>query len=61
MLIRTRCPQEAVLIGHDIEVRVISTHGSQVRLGIKAPDGVAVLREELLGKLSLQSNEPFTS
>lgn len=48
MLIPTRGPQEAVLIGPDIEVRIISTRGNQERLGIKAPDDVVVLREQLL-------------
>lgn len=48
MLILTRRIQEALVIGDDIEVVVLDVRGSQVRLGIKAPDDVPILREELI-------------
>jgi sRNA-binding carbon storage regulator CsrA len=39
-------------------MRIISMRRSQVCLRIKVPDGVMVLREELLGKQPIKSNEP---
>ncbi len=41
---------KASLIGHDIEVVVLEVRGNIVRLGIKAPGEIAVVRSELLGK-----------
>ena len=35
-------------IGRDIKVIILEIRGSQVRLGIKAPDGMKILREEVL-------------
>ncbi len=50
MLILTRRVGESVIIGEDVEVSVLSVKGSQVRIGIKAPKGVAVHRQEILGR-----------
>lgn len=48
MLILTRRVGESILIGQDIEVAVLGLKGNQVRIGIRAPTGVPVHREELL-------------
>ncbi len=48
MLVLSRRPGQVILIGPDIEVVVISIDGIQVRLGIKAPREVTVLRREVL-------------
>lgn len=47
MLVLTRRPHEAVRIGNEIEVRVLSVEGRKVRLGIEAPDEMLILREEV--------------
>ena len=47
MLILSRRAGEALRIGDDIEVQVMSINGNQVRLGIKAPREIAVDREEI--------------
>lgn len=47
MLILTRRIGESLIIGDDIEVEVLGSQGNQVRLGIKAPEEVIILREEL--------------
>lgn len=47
MLILTRKLDESIMIGNDIEVKVIKVSGSQVHLGIVAPKNVAVYRHEL--------------
>jgi len=47
MLILTRMTGETVTIGHDVRIRVLAVKGAQVRLGIEAPDGVRIMREEI--------------
>jgi len=47
MLILTRRPGERVVIGDDILVTVMAVSGHTVRLGIEAPDGVSIYREEI--------------
>jgi carbon storage regulator len=47
MLILTRRPGERVVIGDEILVTVMSVSGHTVRLGIAAPEGVPIYREEI--------------
>lgn len=47
MLVLTRKQGQSILIGERIRVKVLGVHGQQVRLGIDAPDTVAVVRDEL--------------
>ncbi len=47
MLILTRRPGERVVIGGDILVTVMGVSGHTVRLGIEAPEGVSIYREEI--------------
>ena len=47
MLILTRKLGEAIVIGHDIKITFLEIRGKQIRVGIEAPRGVAVHREEV--------------
>lgn len=48
MLILQRRPGESLLIGDEIEVTVVSVEpGGRVRLAIKAPRSMTILRNEL--------------
>lgn len=47
MLVLSRRPNESIRIGADIQIKCLGVHGNQVRLGIAAPDGVVVDREEI--------------
>ena len=47
MLILTRKTGEGITIGNDIQIKVVSVSGNQVRVGIHAPREVRVLREEI--------------
>ncbi len=55
MLVLTRKINESIRIGDDITIKVLEIRGSQVRLGIEAPEDVKVYREELYQKI-LQEN-----
>lgn len=56
MLVLTRKVKQSVMIGDDIEVTVLSSDGTKVRLGIRAPLDVPVHREEIY--LQIQANGP---
>lgn len=47
MLVLTRKKGQALMIGDDIEITVLETQGDQIRIGIKAPKDITVLRKEL--------------
>jgi carbon storage regulator len=47
MLVISLKEQENFFVGDDIEVRVLELHRGKVRVGIKAPKGLLVLRGEL--------------
>jgi len=47
MLILTRRPGERVVIGDEILVTVMAVSGHTVRLGIEAPPGIQIYREEI--------------
>ena len=47
MLILSRKKGESLVLGGEIEVTVVDVTGDKVRLGIKAPENVSVLRAEL--------------
>lgn len=47
MLILTRRPGERVVIGEDVLVTVMEVSGQTVRLGITAPQGLPIYREEI--------------
>lgn len=47
MLILTRKLGEAIAVGDEIKIRVLEIKGGQVKLGIEAPNDIAVHREEI--------------
>lgn len=47
MLVIRRRPGESLVIGDDIEIEVLDSTGSQVKLGIRAPKSVVVVRKEI--------------
>lgn len=51
MLVLTRRIGEIIRVGDDVEINVLDVKGSQVRIGVKAPDNVAVHREEIYQRI----------
>jgi carbon storage regulator len=47
MLVIRRRPGQSVLIGDDIEIEIIESGPSRVKLGIRAPQSVPVMRGEV--------------
>jgi carbon storage regulator len=52
MLVLTRKKDEAIRIGNDIIIRVVSVDKNSVRIGIEAPKEMTILREELAQAVS---------
>lgn len=57
MLILTRKPGEAVMIGDDVTFTVLGVKGNQVRTGIDAPKSVPVHREEIYQRIKRERQE----
>ncbi len=53
MLVLTRRAGESIRIGDNITVRVLEARGSQVRIGIDAPEDIKIYREEIYEAASL--------
>lgn len=51
MLILTRRVKETLMVGDDITITVLGVKGNQVRLGINAPRGTSVHREEIYRRI----------
>jgi len=57
MLVLTRCKDESIMIGEDIEVLIVDIRGKKVRLGIIAPKSVPVHRKEVYQTIHHQKTE----
>ena len=47
MLVLTRKVGQNIMVGEDIRISVIEVRGKQVRLGVEAPGGLPIHREEV--------------
>ncbi len=68
MLVLTRRLEESILIGDDIEIKVLQVRGTGpqavVRLGIVAPKSVTILRKEIYDEVvaaNRQAAQPAAS
>lgn len=57
MLALSRKPGESVVIGNDIEITILEVKGEQVKVGIKAPQSVAIYRKELFEQIQESNKE----
>lgn len=57
MLVLTRRVNEKLIIDGDIEVMVSRIQGDKVRLSIRAPDNVEILRQEIWDRI--QDEQPM--
>lgn len=61
MLVLTRKHQEKIRIGDNITITILKTKGKAVRIGIEAPNDIAVVRGELAAKDAAASDNSAAS
>jgi len=57
MLILTRRVGEKLMIGDEISVTILGVKGNQVRIGVHAPNTVAIHREEIYERIQDEERE----
>lgn len=57
MLVLTRKSNESIQIGDEIEIKILSIQGDQVKLGIHAPKHIDVHRKEVYLSIQESNNE----
>ena len=55
MLIQTRKLGERITIGDNIVITLLEIAGSQVKLGIEAPKGISIHRQEIYERIRQQN------
>lgn len=61
MLALTRKPQESIIIGNNIEVKILEVNGDQVKLGIEAPKAIPIHRKEIYIQIQKSNKESIES
>ncbi|GEP64587.1 carbon storage regulator [Clostridium beijerinckii] len=57
MLIITRKKGESLMIGDDIEIVISKIDDGSVKIGIKAPKDISILRKELYDEVEKENKE----
>ncbi len=57
MLVLSRKPNESIMIGNDIEVKIVEVKGDYVKLGITAPKCIPVHRKEIYEAIQRENIE----
>lgn len=57
MLVLTRKKNESILIGEEIEIKILSIDGDQIKLGVNAPSEVDIYRKELYEDIQKENNQ----
>ena len=61
MLVLTRKENQSIMIGNDIEVKVLDLKDNQVKIGIVAPREIAVHRREVYLAIQAENAEAASS
>ena len=61
MLVLSRKKDESIMIGDQIEIKILAVEGEQVKLGIVAPKTVKVHRSEVFEAIQAQNKEALAS
>lgn len=61
MLALTRKPGESIVIGNDIEIKILEINGDQVKLGIEAPRSIPIHRKEIYIQIQESNKEAIDS
>ena len=57
MLVLSRRKEESIIVGDNIEVKIIEVRGKKVRLGITAPRSISVHRKEIYEAIKREKHQ----
>lgn len=57
LLVLSRKKEESIMIGENIEIKIVKIEGRSVKIGIIAPKGIRVLRKELYDEIKKENIE----
>jgi len=57
MLVLTRKDDESIIIGKNIEIKIIKTENGKVKIGIEAPKDIEINRKEIFEQIENQNKE----
>lgn len=57
MLVLTRKVGESIIIGDNIEVKIVAIDGDQIKVGINAPNDVKIYRDEIYKTIQEENRE----
>ncbi|KOY82362.1 carbon storage regulator CsrA [Lysinibacillus sp. FSL H8-0500] len=57
MLVLSRKKNESIMIGEQIEVKILAIEGEQIKIGIVAPKAVTIHRTEVFQAIQGQNKE----
>lgn len=57
MLVITRKKDESILIGDDIEIKIVRVEDGSVKLAIEAPRDITILRKEIFDRVKEENKE----
>lgn len=57
MLVITRKKDESLLIGDDIEIKIVKVEDGSVKIAISAPRDVTILRKEVFDRVKEENKE----
>lgn len=60
MLVITRRKDESLLIGDDIEIKIVKVEDGNVRLAISAPRDITILRKEVFERVKEENKEAIS-
>jgi len=61
MLVLSRKKDESIMIGDQIEIKILAVEGDQIKLGIVAPKTIKVHRSEVFEAIQAQNREALTT
>lgn len=61
MLVLSRKKDESIMIGDQVEIKILAVEGDQIKLGIVAPKTVKVHRSEVFEAIQAQNKEALSS
>jgi len=61
MLVLTRKDDESIIIGKDIEIKIIKTENGKVKIGIEAPKSIEINRKEIFEQIENQNKEAINN